>query len=178
MRAPKFLCGSPGRLPGSRSPETPRRIRPGEGGFTLTEVVVAMAVSIILGVVVVLSLLSAQKFAASTRVATDARVILQRNIDTALGVKFTSVDTPGILAITGSDGEVYNGEGVGSPTSIPIITTSGSNTLVSGTLTRIVTAYSNSEFAVIRKVTFRLDYEFQGRSTSVSMSTLRSQDDQ
>jgi len=164
MRPPIFL--SPPRLGGRR------------GGFTFTEIMVALAVLLILGSGTIAGLLAAQRYAASSRVLTNARVIVKRNIDTALGVKFSSVDTPPILALTGSNGDAYNGEGNGSPATIPILVNSGSTTLVSGTLTRTVTELSNPQDLVIRRVTFRIDYRFDGRDQSYSMTTLRSQDDQ
>ncbi len=159
-------------------------MKPGEprkrihSGFTLLEVIVAMCVAAILGSTTLIALLSAQKYATSTRVLNNARIIVQRNIHTALGVKFTDVDVPGILQLTDSGGVTYNDQGGGSSPTVPIIVSSASNTVVSGTLTRIVTAHPNSANAVIRRVTFRLDYELQGRSISYSMSTIRAQDNQ
>jgi len=173
MPRPVILSGTP---PASRFPLA----RPVQnGGFTLTEVLVATAVAAILGSTAIMGLLATQKYAASTRVLNQARFIVQRNIATALGVKFTSVEVPPILELTSTSGAAFNGEGITtSGSSIPIITKADGTPVISGTLTRIVTAYPNDAYAVIRRVTFRINYKFQDREVSYSMSTIRSQDDQ
>jgi prepilin-type N-terminal cleavage/methylation domain-containing protein len=160
-----------------RSMRSPK-ILSSQRGFTLAEVVATTAAVAILGATTMIGLLNAQKHAAATRVMNSARVVVQRNIDTALGVKFSSVDIPKILQITGSNGEVYNDTSPTFTGKVPIVVTSGSNTMVEGTLTRTVLSHTNSAYAVVRRITFKIDYTYQNRPFTYSITTLRAQDDQ
>jgi type II secretory pathway pseudopilin PulG len=154
---------------GSMRPQKILSERAFEGGFTLAEVVAATAVAAILGASLMVGLLTAQRYASSTRALNSARVIVQRNIDTA------------ILQITGTNGVPYNDQSANATDKIPIIVTSGtgsSNTMIEGVLTRTVVAHPNSANAVIRRVTFTIDYNYLGRPFTYSMTTLRAQDNQ
>ena len=144
--------------------------------FTLAEVIVAMMVAVLIGSGVVASLLTSDRFSARMRVLTNARVILQRNIDTALGVSFTTTSTPDILAITPASGVVFNDNG-SAQENIAVLR-NGTIAMVTGTVTRIVTAEPNPDNADIRRVTFRIDYTYLSRLSSFEMSTIRARDDQ
>lgn len=151
-------------------------------GFSFIEVITAMTVTAIVGVSIIGGLIAAQRFSAATRLATNARVILKRNLDTALNVKFTSATTPDILAITAPEGEIFNAlepQTTGTnPLAIPIALDSKDKAYVSGTLKRIVTTAANPANAVILRVTFTIDYDFQGHRNTQSLSSIRSRDDQ
>ena len=141
------------------------------------EVMVASAVLVMTIVGATQALLMANRLSASSRVLTGARAVVQRNIDTALTVTFTQASQPAILAITPAAGSTYDDDG-GFDNTIQIAAQdNGGIVLATGVLTRIVTAVANADGADIRKITFRVDYTYGGRSQSVSMSSMRSIDD-
>ena len=141
------------------------------------EVMVAAAVLVMVTIGATHALLTANRLAASSRVLTGARAVVQRNIDTALTVTFSQASQPAILAITPTAGSVYDDDG-GFDNTIQIAAQdNGGIVVATGTLTRIVTAVANGDGADIRQVTFRVGYNYGGRSQSVSMSTMRSIDD-
>jgi hypothetical protein len=153
-----------------------RRIRTC-AGILLAETMIAAAVLAVIVVGATHALLTANRIAAASRVWTGARAVVQRNIDTALTVTFTQASQPAILAITPTAGQVYDDDG-GFDNTIQIAAQdNGSMIVASGTLTRTVTAVANPDGADIRQITFRLDYTYQGRAQTVSMSTMRSIDD-
>lgn len=123
------------------------------------------------------ALLVSNRIAATNRIRTAARAIVQRNIDTALTVRFDSTATPGILALT--SGTDYDDDGSDNGVDILTLKDTAGATLpvVKGTLQRTVTAVSNPQGADIRRVEFSLSYLFQGKPTTVSMSTVRTIDD-
>lgn len=143
----------------------------------LMEAMIAAAVLVMTTVAATQALLTANRLAASSRVLTGARAVVQRNIDTALTVTFSQSSQPAILAITSTTGSIYDDSGGFSTTVQIAVQDNGGIVLASGTLWRIVTAVANADGADIRQVTFRLDYSYGGRSQSVSMSTMRSIDD-
>ena len=146
-------------------------------GVLLAEVLIAAGV---LGLIVVgatHALLTANKMAASSRVWTGARAVVQRNIDTALTVTFSQASSAAILAFTPSTGQLWDDDGGFDNTVQISVQDNGSLIVAAGTLTRTVTAVANADNADIRQITFRLDYTYRGRPNSVSMSTMRSIDD-
>jgi len=146
-------------------------------GILLIEVMVAAAVLVMVTVGATHALLTGNRLAASSRVLTGARAVVQRNIDTALTVSFTKSSIPAILAITSAGGSTYDDDG-GFDNTIQIAAQdNGGVVLATGTLTRIVTAVANADGADIRQITFRLDYTYGGRAQLVSMATMRSMDD-
>ena len=123
------------------------------------------------------ALLTSNRIAAASRVWTGARAVIQRNIDTALTVTFSNTAVPAILAFTPTTGTVYDDDG-GFDSAIQIaVQDNGSLIVASGVLTRIVTAVPNADNADIRQITFRLNWTYQGRAQTISMSTMRSIDD-
>ena len=146
-------------------------------GVLLMEVMIASAVLVMTIVGATQALLTANRLSASSRVLTGARAVVQRNIDTALTVTYTKASEPTILAITPAGGSTYDDDG-GFDNTIQIAAQdNGGIVLATGTLTRIVTAVTNADGAIIRQVTFKLDYTYGGRAQSVSMTTMRSIDD-
>jgi len=165
---------------------TPHRHSFARHGFTLLEVIFAMAFSIILGAAVITSLMTSQRFAARARLLTNARAIVQRNIDAAAGVAFSGTSsTPAILATTASSGTVCDDDG-GSATIENIQTLSTANdVLISGTLLRIVTAEpvivtgtTADASTVVRRITFQIDYDYLWHHYTYSETILRSSDSQ
>ena len=144
--------------------------------FTLIEVFVAMMAAVLIGSGAVASLLASERLSARMRVLTNARIILQRKINSALGVSFTTTSTPDILSITSASGVVFNDNG--APQQYIAVLRSGSTPIVTGTVTRIVTAEPNPDNADIRRVTFRIDYTYLSLPSSFSMTTVRAKDDQ
>lgn len=134
----------------------------------------AMTIVMIAGLASVEALVLTNHRAAAMRTLTNARAIVQRNIDTALGVPFSANDpAPAILEI-GSGPYDDDGDGV---MSVPIVVTrNGTDRVVSGTLTRTVTAEPNVANANIRRITFSLSYTYRSKPYSVTMTTLRSTD--
>lgn len=169
---PHWCCSS------QTPPNTPSLKR--LSGFTFLEVIAAMTVSLVLGVVIIGGLMTAQRYAASTRLSTNARLLLQRHLDTALNVKFTSASTPDILTLTtGEKGEIYTALATsGTNQAVPIAMDNSGGAYVSGTLYRKVVMESNPANADIRRVTFTVEYHFQGRDHSHSLTSIRSRDDQ
>lgn len=155
-------------------------VRFATAGVSLVEVMVALGLLAMTIVASTQALLVSNRLAASNRLSTAARAIVQRNIDMALSVRFDSYTTPSILGITPESGVTYDDEqdGDGSVTILTQKNASGNLVpLVKGTLHRKVTAISNTQGADIRRVEFRLTYAFQNRNYAVEMATVRSIDD-
>ena len=146
-------------------------------GFALVEVAIGAFMIGLIAVGSVQALGVMNRNASSNRVLTNARAIVQRNIDNALSVTASKNSVPAILAITPSSGTVYDDD-AGASNVVTVVLQGASNVqLVQGTLTRIVTAVSNTDGADVRQVTFRLNYTYRGRSYAYSLTTMRSIDD-
>jgi hypothetical protein len=143
----------------------------------LAEALVAAAVLITIMLGATHALMTANRVAARSRIMTGARAVVQRNIDTALTVSFTRASEPAILALTPVGGQVWDDDGGGDNKVQIALQDASAAVRLDGVLTRTVTAVANPDGAVIRQVTFRLDYTYTGRSQSVSMTTMRSMDD-
>ncbi len=140
---------------------------------------VALAVGL-LGMVMVgttQAFLVAHRNSAEMRLLTAARAIVQRNIDEALSVGFTSTDEPTILAVTSGAGVTYDDDGSGDNTIKVATQDNGTTVTTKGTMTRVVTPVTNSDGAIIRKVFFNLAYTYRGRARSTQMTTMRAIDD-
>lgn len=146
--------------------------------FSVIEVVIAVGVLSLMIVASIQVLLVSNRLAASNRIMTAARAIVQRNIDTALTVRFDSNITPPILALT--TGANYDDDGGEDGNVDILVLKDGSGAQlpqVKGTLRRTVTTVANLQGADIRHVEFSLSYQFQGRPYNVVMSTVRTIDD-
>ncbi len=151
-------------------------LRQKAGGFTVIQAVVAMGIVAVAGAAGMMALVQLNNKAASMRTLNNARAVVQRNIDTALGVPFSTTQQPAILAITSASGSVYDDEGDGDNLVTIITPKTGAGTTLKGTLTRIVTAQANSDSADIRRITFRINYTVKNRAYTFSMTTLRGSD--
>jgi len=153
-------------------------IRHGAAAFSLVEVMVAMGLLLITIVAPAQAMLVSNRLAASNRVMTAARAIVQRNIDTALTLRFDSTMVPSILGFSAGANHDDEGDGDGSVSILTQKDASGNLVpVIKGTLRRKVTAVSNPQSADIRRVEFRLTYTFQNRNYAVEMSTVRTIDD-
>ncbi len=146
-------------------------------GFALVEVMIA---AMLIGVVAVGSVKTLDQLnrnAASNRIITNARAVVQRNIDTALSVTCQKDAIPAILSLTPAAGQVYDDDG--GTANVVTVAQRGSSgvNLATGTLTRIVTTFANADAADIRRITFRLNYNYRGRAYTYSLTTLRAIDD-
>ena len=154
-------------------------------GFTLIEVCVATSFAILMGAVLIETLLQSERFAASTRLMTNARAIVQRNLNAAAGVVFNDPTSPPPLlaTTTGSTGVVCDDDGssnAGTPIENIQLLRSGTNIAVTGTLRRIVSAepVPEASTATVRRITFQIDYDFRSRHYTYSETTLRASDNQ
>lgn len=148
--------------------------------MTLVEIAIAVALLGLIAAAAIAALTVLNKNAASARLMSNAREIVQRNIEAAIGSPFTSSTEPDILKTTSASGSAWDETGGSSPVTI-YSSRDGTGTNVQGTLTRIVTAESNTPGADIRRVTFRLDYPptpqtLFGRRFSYQMTTIRAMD--
>ena len=145
-------------------------------GFTLVQVMIATAIIVIVGLSSVQALVMMNRKAATMRTLNNARAVVQRNIDTAMGVPFSTTVEPPILAITPATGTVYDDDG-GTANLVNIsLLRPGTTAWLQGTLTRTVVAETNADGADIRRVTFSISYTYRGRPYSFAMTTLRTLD--
>jgi prepilin-type N-terminal cleavage/methylation domain-containing protein len=142
-------------------------------GMTLVEIAIGVAVLGLVATAAIATLMILNKNAVSTRIMTNAREIVQRNIETAVGSPFTSSNVPAILAT--ANNAVWDDDGGGD--NLETIYTSRDGTAkVTGTLLRTVSAEANAAGADIRRVTFHLNYSVFGRPLSYEMTTIRATD--
>ncbi len=146
-----------------------------EEAMTLVEAAIGTALLALVAATGLGTLAILNKNAVSTRIMSNAREIVQRNIEAAAGAPFTSTNVPSILAITSAGGVVWDDDG-GSDNKETIYASHDGSVKILGTLNRTVVAESNSVSADIRRVTFHLDYSLYGRSMSYEMTTLRAID--
>lgn len=151
-------------------------------GFTLIEVYVAVGISILLGAAILDGLLQCMSYTASSRLMTNARAIVHRNVDAAAGVSFPSASSaPSLLMATAGSWSVCEDDGGAVPgITAENIQISGSNNsvVVTGTLSRMVTQENvpESSSAQVYRVTFKVDYAFLSKNYSYSETTLRAVD--
>ena len=149
--------------------------------MTLVEVIVALSLLTLVIVSSTQAFIQANRESAIMRLMTAARGIVQRNIDTALTVGWTSSIEPAILGLTPPTGALYDDDA--PPQSITdnvvqiAVMEDGTTASVPGSLWRTVIEELNPEGAPIRKITFRLDYTYLSRPYSVQMVTERAIDD-
>ena len=146
-----------------------------ERGMTIVEIAMGMAVLGIVAAGALASFITLNKNAVRTRIMTNAKEVVQRNIETAVGLPFLSTSTPAILATTGTAGAAWDDDG-GGDNAITIYTSRDGTQKVTGTLLRIVRPEPNSASADVRRVTFHLDYSIFGIPASYEMTTIRALD--
>lgn len=154
-------------------------------GVAMMEVVMAMALILVVAVSVTQLFMVATKMAASNRVLTAARIVVQRNLDNALSVRWDADTTPAILVTTTATGAVYDDDGdnlngEGTNKIALLISKTPSNTsyaMIPATMIRTVTTVANAQSATILKIKFTLTYTYQNRTQVIEMSTMRAIDD-
>jgi prepilin-type N-terminal cleavage/methylation domain-containing protein len=144
-------------------------------GFTLIELMVATAVILIVGIAGVQALAMMNSKAAAMRILNNARAAVQRDIDTAMGVPYTTTSVPAILATTPGTGTVYVDSGTGNLETV-VLMSNGTTPLIQGTMTRTVVAQANSENQALLSITFSLTYTYRKHNYTYSMTTLRAPD--
>ena len=149
------------------------RHRHSAGAFTITEVLVASLVLLISYIALTQSFTVMNRRAAVSRLTTNARVIVERNIAQALSVPFSASVQPAILAPTSASGTAYDDDGNGDGQVNLMVQDSSGAVQIKAVLTRIVTAVANPEGADLRRVTFRVAYTYRTRNYSYQMTTLR-----
>jgi hypothetical protein len=151
------------------------RRRQALAGIALVQVIMAMGMIALCGAAGLRALIEINRKASAMRIVSQARAIVQRNLDSAIGVPFSKTVCPAILAITSSSGVTYDDDGNGDNLSNIVVGRSG-NTVVKGTLTRIVVAEPNPDNADIRRVTFRLSYAYRNKNYTFEMTNIRATD--
>ena len=157
----------------SSDPLRTGRRRQTAGGFTITEVMVASLVLLISYIALTQSFVVMNGRAAASRLSTNARVVVERNIAQALSVPFTATVIPGILATTSGTGATYDDDGNGDNQVNLMVQDSSGAVQIKGVLTRIVTAVANPESADLRRVTFRVAYTYRTKNYTYEMTTVR-----
>ena len=150
------------------------------------ETIFGVALCFFLGAAVITSMTINLRFASCARLMTNARAIVQRNIEAADGIAFSGTSsTPAILVPTVTAGVICDDDGgSGAPVENIQVLSSGTNVLVTGTLTRIVTSEpviitgTADASVIVRRVTFQVDYDYQTHHYTYSETTLRSADTQ
>jgi hypothetical protein len=145
-------------------------------GIALVQVIMAMSIIALCGAAGLRALIEINRKAAAMRTLAQARAIVQRNIDSALGAPFDRYTTPAILASTPAGGSTYDDDGGGDNLVNITVGRSGTGAVVKGTLTRTVTAEANPDNADIRRVTFSLTYTYRLKPYTFAMTTIRSMD--
>ncbi len=149
------------------------RQRRSTGAFTITEVLVASMVLLISYIALTQSFVVMNRRAAASRLLTNARVIVERNIAQALSVPFTTTAQPAILATTVAAGVTYDDDGNGDNQVNLMVQDSSGTVQIKAVLTRIVTAVANPENADLRRVTFRVAYAYRTKNYTFEMTTVR-----
>ena len=136
--------------------------------FTLVEVVVAVAVIGLLAVGSTQAMLSMNRQAMVNRVMTNARIVAQEQINSALTVEFAPAANPPVIPALLQVGTTISTVGIAAD--------STGTTTISGTMTRTVTAESNPLGVTMRRFACVVSYNYLGRNYSVALSTIRSPD--
>jgi hypothetical protein len=150
-----------------------RSRRRAEAGIALVQVIMAMGMIALCGAAGLRALIEMNRKAAAMRTISQARAIVQRNIDSAMGVPFNASLCPPILNMTA--GSTYDDDGDGDGFVNVSVGRSG-NSVVKGTLTRTVTAVTNPDGADIRRITFQLAYSYRNKPYTFAMTTIRAMD--
>jgi hypothetical protein len=146
-----------------------------ESGMTIVEIAIGAALLALVATGAFASLIVLNRNAVKTRIMTNAKEIVQRNIETAVGLPFTAASIPPILATTSTSGAVWDDDGGGDNLETIYVSRDGTQKMT-GTLLRTVQSEPNAVNADLRRVTFHLDYSIFGKSASYEMTTIRAPD--
>lgn len=143
--------------------------------MTIVEIAIGAAMLALVATGAFASLIVLNRNAVRTRIMTNAKEIVQRNMETAVGLPFTSSNVPAVLATTTTSGSVWDDDGGGDNLETIYISRDGTQKMT-GTLLRIVLPEANAASADVRRVTFHLDYSMFGKAASYEMTTIRAPD--
>ena len=146
-----------------------------EHAMTIVEIAIGAALLALVASGALASLVVLNRNAVRTRIMTNAKEIVQRNIESAVGLPFTSANVPAVLATTSTSGAVWDDDGGGDNLETIYVSRDGSQKMT-GTLLRIVRPEANAANADVRRVTFHLDYSLFGKAASYEMTTIRALD--
>ncbi len=141
--------------------------------LTIVETAIAVAVLGLVAATAIATLVLLNRYSVSNRVMTNAREIVQRNIEAAIAAPFTTTSVPAILVKATS--AVWDDDGGGDNLETVYVNRDGTSK-ITGKLLRTVTGEPNAAGADIRRVTFHLDYTLSGRALSYEMTTIRALD--
>ena len=178
-------------LPLANIPAYPLHPQRGRRGFSLVEVMVAVAILGMLGGTVFMAMCRLHRNAADNRNYVSAQIILRNAIDQALTRGWDDADYPnGIIAPTITDNTVPYDSSAGSwvqwnpfseadtwnaAETVPIYSDQvDASRNVSGRIYRKVQFVTGTDYLLW--VTIRLDYTYDGKAHSQRMVTLRSAD--
>lgn len=142
-------------------------------GFTLVEALVACVLLGVTCITTTQSLNVSNNRAAVARLRVNAQAVAQRNLTAALNAPFSATQVPAVLGLTGTAGAVYDDDNNGDGKVNLVVQDNGGPSVITGVLTRTVRSIANSEGADIRRVTFRVDYSYRGRTYSYEVQTVR-----
>jgi hypothetical protein len=143
--------------------------------MTIVEIAIGAGLLALVATGAFASLIVLNRNAVRTRIMTNAKEIVQRNIESAVGLPFTSASVPPILATTSMSGAIWDDDGGGDNLETIYISRDGSQKMT-GTLLRTVRPEPNAANADVRRVTFHLDYSLFGKAASYEMTTIRAPD--
>ena len=144
--------------------------------MTLVEIAIGVAVLGLVAAAAIAALMVLNRNAASTRIMTNARAVVRRNIEQAIGSPFSLTNIPTILSMTGPSGTVWDDDGGGDNQETIYTSRDGTGPIIKGTLRRTVTAEPNTPGADIRRIKFSLSYSLFGRQMAYEMTTIRAID--
>jgi type II secretory pathway pseudopilin PulG len=185
FRTPNGMINPRRGVPGWRKPLRLGR-RPQEG-LTIVETAIALAILGLISTGAIHTLIILNRNAVNSRVIGNAREVVQRNIESAIGSPFTTLSPPAnhILDLTTTASPFPHWDENGGTADITVFASrDGLEAPLTGTLVRSVLAEPNSIGADVRRVTFHLDYGNRptqlrtifNRPMSYEMTTIRATD--
>jgi hypothetical protein len=143
--------------------------------MTIVEIAIGTGLLALVATGAFASLMVLNRNAARTRIMTNAKEIVQRNIEAAVGLPFSTTNEPPILAKTTTGPVVWDDDGGGDNLETIYISRDGTQK-ITGQLWRTVQTEVNSAGADVRRITFHLDYNIFGKPASYEMTTIRALD--
>lgn len=147
-------------------------------GITLLEVLVGMAIISLYATAAMPALLTMNHIAQVARIMTTAKEVVDRNVEAASAVPFTSSTVPAILAVTGSSVQCSDyPSGASNP--ISLLPDSAGASIVTGTLSKSVSLWNTTDAtdnANTRIVTFTMTYSLFRRQMTYQATTIRAPD--
>ncbi len=171
----RFACAS---LASPSRGDRPQSDFLSNAGFTIVEIVISVALLAAFAVGSIEALLTLNRNASSTRIISCAREVVQRNMEAAMTVPFSSSSIPPILNVTTGTGWNETNDVVLGTAAIPLIVARDGTVFSTGTLKRTVALATTAGFHPdTRRVTFTLSYFVNGRpKPDYTLTSMRSPD--